>query len=154
MHIPFWLLPAVLLYGCMSAPPPAAPAPVAAPPPQAPPPIVALPDWRAAPLTPGGWRYQPDAQAPAAIFGEGLFLLRCDYATRLISFGGTGVAFPATVSTSYGDAVLAARVSVTDNRLDGIAFSRGRFAVASPGRTRLILPAWPEIGRVIEDCRR
>jgi hypothetical protein len=40
-----------------------------------------------------------------------------------------------------------------DGALDQIAFSRGRFAVEAPGLASLIVPAWPEVTRVIEDCR-
>ena len=37
--------------------------------------------------------------------------------------------------------------------LDAMAFSSGRFAVDLPGRSVLYLPSWPEVSRVIEDCR-
>jgi hypothetical protein len=40
----------------------------------------------------------------------------------------------------------------TDPLLDQIAFTRGRFMLAA-GTLELILPAWPEIARVVEDCR-
>ena len=40
-----------------------------------------------------------------------------------------------------------------DPRLDRIAFSRGRFALETPGGGALTLPVQAEIGRVIEDCR-
>ena len=38
--------------------------------------------------------------------------------------------------------------------LDAMAFSRGRFAIDVNGLPSLYLPAWPEVGRVIEDCRK
>lgn len=41
-----------------------------------------------------------------------------------------------------------------DRFLDAIAFSRGRFMVEARGIAPLYLPAWPEITRVVEDCRR
>ena len=44
-------------------------------------------------------------------------------------------------------------LSPHDPILDAIAFSRGRFMVAVTGGPRLILPAWAEVARVIEDCR-
>lgn len=37
--------------------------------------------------------------------------------------------------------------------LDAIAFSRGHFTVDAPGQPRLVLPAHPEVARVVEDCR-
>jgi hypothetical protein len=49
--------------------------------------------------------------------------------------GGAQIAFPAR-----------------DTLLDAMAFSRGRF-VLQAGTTDLVLPPWPEIARVIEDCR-
>lgn len=40
-----------------------------------------------------------------------------------------------------------------DPILDAIAFSRGRFAFEAAGLPTLYLPSWPEVSRVIEDCR-
>ena len=40
-----------------------------------------------------------------------------------------------------------------DGLLDAMAFSRGRFAVEVAGAPTLYVPAWPEVSRVIEDCR-
>jgi hypothetical protein len=34
-----------------------------------------------------------------------------------------------------------------------MVFSRGRFTVEVPGAPMLVIPAWPEPARVIEDCR-
>ena len=48
---------------------------------------------------------------------------------------------------------IAASAGARDPRLDQIAFSRGRFLVDVAGQSRLVLPAWPEVARVIEDCR-
>jgi hypothetical protein len=44
-------------------------------------------------------------------------------------------------------------LTATDRLLDEIAFSRGRFTVELPGTPMLIIPAWPEPARVVEDCR-
>lgn len=67
------------------------------------------------------------------------------------------------ISTSYGVRRLpAARVHLnemlaelrtSDPLLEQMAFSRGRFLVAVEGGPSLVVPAWPEVGRVIEDCR-
>jgi hypothetical protein len=40
-----------------------------------------------------------------------------------------------------------------DPLLDAMAFSRGRFAVETAGKPTLYVPSWPEVSRVIEDCR-
>ena len=50
-------------------------------------------------------------------------------------------------------AQLIAELPRTDPLLDAIAFSRGRFAVSVSGTPALVLPAWPELTRVVEDCR-
>lgn len=48
---------------------------------------------------------------------------------------------------------VAAELHSGDPMLDSIAFSRGRFMLEVAGLETLYLPAWPEIGRVVEDCR-
>jgi hypothetical protein len=169
----FALLP---LFASACASPPAAPPPhiphlpVPANVP-APPPPPKTTDWRDIPLTPGDWRYGPEAGGSAR-FGLGdaapEFVVRCDRMARTITLArtSTGMA-PATmaITTSAGDraiaaapfagppAALAATLPVGDGFLDRMAFSRGRFVVAVTGSVRLVLPSWPEFARVIEDCR-
>jgi hypothetical protein len=46
-----------------------------------------------------------------------------------------------------------AALPANDRFLDEIVFSRGRFTVEVPGLPMLVLPAWAEPARVIEDCR-
>jgi hypothetical protein len=48
---------------------------------------------------------------------------------------------------------VAAELSPTDPQLDALAFSRGRFLVGLSGSADVIVPSWPEVARVIEDCR-
>jgi hypothetical protein len=45
------------------------------------------------------------------------------------------------------------RLTANDQRLDRIAFSRGRFALDASNGSHLTLPVYAEIGRVIEECR-
>jgi hypothetical protein len=40
-----------------------------------------------------------------------------------------------------------------DPLLDALATSRGRIGVSAGTQPPLVLPAWPEVARVIEDCR-
>ena len=49
--------------------------------------------------------------------------------------------------------IVSANIPVTDPFLDAMAFSKGRFAVQVAGEPVLYIPAWPEITRVIEECR-
>ena len=83
----------------------------------------------------------------------------------LLSLDDSSSDAPATIRTSSvtrqvpvllsRDSAIVAAVSLSprDPLLDAMAFSRGRFAIEQPGTPPLVLPAWPEIGRVIEDCR-
>jgi hypothetical protein len=146
-----------------TAPPPAAPPPArpvaAAPPPPAPPPPRRA-DWRDWPLTPGDWRYARAAQgASVASFGGGgapLLSLRCEGGG--VTFALEAPASSATVRSSTMARSLAltngaARLAPGDALLDAIGFSRGRFVVETPGAPALVIPAYPEILRLIEDCR-
>ncbi len=99
------------------------------------------------------WRYQPDATGSAALYGEGTAFLRCNKANRQVTLGGAGLVFPLRVETSFGSYTVAAPLAARDPILDSIAFSRGRFVVAATNARQNVLPAWPELGRVIEDCR-
>ena len=170
------ILPISLLLiaaGCVPATPRPAgvrtplPTPVAAPALPAPPRAA---DWRDWPATPGTWTYARDDRGSAASFGtagsDALAVLRCDLPNRRFFLSRAGVVnTPLTVRTSSVARTLpagatggmpayaAAVLSATDPLLDAIAFSRGRFTLEQEGTPALALPAWAEIGRVIEDCR-
>lgn len=166
MRIPAGLraLPAFLiLAACVAprdpAPQPAAPRPPV-PPAQAP---LAQPDedWRDIPLTPGTWRYTGDVASfgPA---GAPVLTLRCDRQARAVVISRHGAPGTMTIQTSAGTQALTtalgglgvqASLRASDPFLDKIAFSRGRFTVSLSGAARLVIPAWAEPGRVIEDCR-
>ena len=150
------------------APPMPAPRPVAPPPaPALPPPPPPAADWRDHPLTPGNWYYQAEGAGSQASFGAGdgaaSFVIRCDRTTRrvLLSRPGAPAGSAITVRTSSsarslplaGGAPSAAILAAGDPLLDAIAFSRGRFTVEAAGAPMLIIPAWPEAARVVEDCR-
>lgn len=154
MRYPVPLLSLLLLAACATtAPPPPAAAPAPAPKPTPPPPPPPSADWRDAPLSPGAWRYQPEADGSAAIFGANAISLHCNKAARLVTLGGAGLTGPLQVITSFGTYTVAAPLAARDPVLDSIAFSRGRFVVSAANAPQNVLPAWPEVGRVIEDCR-
>lgn len=165
---------AAAIAGCVPQPepqaPPARPAPAQTipPPPPAPP---APADWRDIALTPGDWSYGPDRRGgTAAYFGgaetEPLFVIRCEPSRQVTLSIEGAVRGTMTVRTSYGARTLPltieaqpiayshATLPATDPLLDGIAFSRGRFTIEAPGQTMIVLPAWAEPARVVEDCRR
>jgi hypothetical protein len=169
---------ASLAVTCCSTP---APQPTPAPPaarPKASPSPVASPrlaarteTWRDAPQTPGDWRYGPVDGGSVARFlsgGSPVFGVGCMANSRrvvLLRYGvAAGDSAPMIVRTTTGDRALttqpstngqdaSAALAATDGLLDAMAFSRGRFAVETPGAPTLYLPSWPEVTRAIEDCR-
>jgi len=168
------LLALLILASCVApkAPPPApapAPAPPPPPPPAAPAPVLG---WQDAPITPGSWVYRADQRGSVAMFGragiDADLLVRCDRAARSITLSRGWPATTAapgamTIAASAGSAAfpvqpvaganyVSAAVGASDSRLDRMAYSRGRFAIELGGQ-RIIVPAWAEFVRVIEDCR-
>ncbi len=151
MRILSGLVPILLLAACTTAPPPPPPAVAAAPAPVPLPPASPA-DWRDLPLTPGAWRYQAEAGGSVALFGDGVAALRCDRMKRQVSLTGSGLSGSLKVTTSFGIYPIAGPLAASDPILDSIAFSRGRFVVMA-GAVQRVLPSWPEVARVVEDCR-
>ena len=162
------LLPLALL-SCAPRPhpAPAPPAPVVAPPPPQP---VRVLDWREWPTAAGRWQYMPAPASTVARYVDGQtahFVILCDRATRRVTLMRAGTTaeltiiattrtarFPAGHVDHPGGAMSGVILNVDDAFLDVIAFSRGKFAVTSPDLPDLVLPAWAEPARVIEDCRK
>ncbi len=151
------------------APRPAAPAPTPRPAQSAPatPSSLAIAAWADAPLSPGRWAYQRGQSGGSrALFGPlntPSFLVGCEpgrtisitrrglgSGTLTIRTSSSARSLPATRSQEG----LRAQLPANDPLLDAIAFSRGRFAVEAQGAQPLVIPAWPELARVVEDCRR
>lgn len=149
------------------APPVAVPRPAPAPEPAPPPPSA---DWRDWPITPGTWSYRQDERGSIALFGvagqDAALTLRCDRqrARLYLSRRGEGPATTLTVRTSStlrslpalptggAPAYLAAELPVRDALVDAMGYSRGRFVIEG-GPGTLVVPAWAELLRVVEDCR-
>ncbi len=84
---------------------------------------------------------------------------------QLTHAGTTTSAVPLGVTTSAGtfplmsDPLVAGASGVTVTLpagapvLDALAYSRGRFVIEVAGLAPSYLPAWPEVARVVEDCR-
>jgi hypothetical protein len=136
-----------------------------------PPPTAAGPmQWLDAPLSAGAWSYRGAGSGGSAAFfgprGAPAFAIRCEPGRRVsltrsaagagvITFRTSSMARAATAVRAGGSASgSVATVAASDPLLDALAFSRGRFSVETAGVARLILPAWPELARVVEDCRR
>ena len=172
------LFAAILSLSACVAPPKPAPAPAPAPPPPPAPAPTPAPqptyeNWEDAPQTPGDWTYADGA----ATFGtpeHALFVVRCFAPQKVVHLAYLDtMSQPMTIRTEALDRTLAAMgvgtpraplagaahatstavVPADDPLLDAMAYSKGRFAVEIPGAPTLYLPAWPEVARVIEDCR-
>lgn len=169
------------LAACIPAAPEPAPPPVSQPMPEPDPVPVATPapaptpeyeSYLDAPQTPGDWRYSKQDNGTVAAFGttSGMpqFSLVCRnadrmmYLTRWAPLQGdqtmtirteTVTRKIATKTMQDGLPGEQATLSARDPLLDAMAITKGRFAVETPGMPTLYLPAWPEISRVIEDCR-
>lgn len=145
--------------------PSAAPAPA----PSRVPPTPPVSNWADAPQTPGTWRYGPQGAYTEAVFfgtaNQPLARLRC-FADRrnvvlsLPESGGPGprVTIRSHTATRTFEGEAAGRETLVvlasdDSLLDAMAFARGRFAIEADGLNPLYLPSWPEVARVIEDCR-
>jgi hypothetical protein len=142
-------------------PPIVRPAPAAAPAPAR-----SIANWADLRLTPGRWVYA-GGQVPSAQYGSPvgpLLTVKCAARGQIViqRHGGAG-ATALTIRTSSTVRTIpsvarpdgsVATLPAGDPLLDAIAFSRGRFAVEAAGTQQLIIPAWPEPARVVEDCRR
>ena len=163
-------LPLVAVASCVSGPEqrPASVAAIRATPPPGVPEATtpASVEWRYRPASEGQWTYRPDGDGSVATFGPpagALLTLRCDVGSHRISLTRIGgIEVSVTIRTSYGSTTWPATVTpsgavaaraANDATLDQIAYSRGRFAIEAGGVQPLIVPAWAEVGRVIEDCR-
>lgn len=158
------------------APPPApapTPTPTLPPPPPAPTPTPTYSNWMDAPRTPGDWRYSDGGAFSYAAYGiagaRTVFGMRCDKARHVVSLGRTTGSteplpmkvltetvtrlFTATPLQAGDDHIVRAELPAADSFLDAMALSKGRFAVEVAGEPTLYIPSWPEVTRVIEDCR-
>jgi hypothetical protein len=147
----------------------AAPSPLHAQAAAAPAPSPAVDIAYATPLA-GTWSYAAATDGSEATFRSASALpqltIRCARARRVVTIAkpaGTAAPFllvwtssqarsyPASFDAAAGR--VSVQVTAFDSLLDAIAFSRGRFGVSVTGSPVLVLPAWPEVARVIDDCR-
>ncbi|MFN3725740.1 MAG: hypothetical protein ACK4SZ_05475 [Allosphingosinicella sp.] len=163
------LLPVLALAACVPSTPRPQPQPVAPPvqvlpprppvqQPPAPTPNVA---WIDALLSAGGWTYRQGGSAAFGLPGSPTFVIACTGSRiRLERPGASGTMLTVRTSSearnlpaTLAGGGLVAELPASDPLLDAIAFSRGRFAVEAAGTARLVIPAWPEAARVVEECR-
>ncbi|WP_265570344.1 hypothetical protein [Sphingomicrobium nitratireducens] len=113
--------------------------------------------WRDRGVAPGTWTYAAAPLASVASYG-GRVEVRCDKMTRRLSVVLDGQAMPGTrllISTTNGDRWLPqpAAWHASDAIGDWMAFSRGRILFLEEGHMPLVVPSWPRLARVVEDCR-
>jgi hypothetical protein len=126
-----------------------------------------------APRTPGDWTYSGSGTLTYAAYGldpaHPVFGMRCDKTRHVIGIGRTVAsagplsmriltetvtrAFTATPTQAGDNPIVRAELPAADSFLDAMALSKGRFAVEVAGQPTLYVPSWPEVTRVIEDCR-
>jgi hypothetical protein len=128
-------------------------------------PVASVDSYREMPLALGAWTLRLSAASSEASYGvqgsPARLTLRCDLVSRRVRISRPDrPAGTITIITSSLTRTLASpgEVTVYDPLLDAIAFSRGRFVVMTPasaaGSDVLIIPAWPEAARIVEDCRK
>jgi hypothetical protein len=118
----------------------------------------------------GSWTYAATTDGSEATFSNASAFpqlwLRCSRVTRRVS-----IARPASaaapllnvwtssltrgVPSSFNPATgrLTAELAADDPLLDALATSRGRIGFGIGNQPALVIPAWAEAARVIEDCR-
>ncbi len=137
-------------------------------------PVIVQPtgDWIDWPITAGNWAYRRDQRGSIALFGEAgedaMLTLRCainDKTLFLSRAGNSEANAQMSIRTSHilkrynaqptgGTPSFAAiAIDPSDDVLDALTYTRGRFAVELEGTLSIAVPAWSEIARVIEDCR-
>jgi len=104
----------------------------------------------------------------SGVNGAAIVTLSCDRAQGRVLLSRAGAAaapLPFAVATTFtrrpllsdpsfpANGWLVVPIAAKDSLLDAMAFSRGRFALETAGQETLYLPSWPEISRVVEDCR-
>ena len=165
------LLPILALAACVPGTPRPQPQPLPARPLiETHPPRVVLPPptprpsvaWIDAPLSAGGWTYRQGGSAAFGLPGSPSLVITCAGSRIRIERPGAASGSLLTVRTStearnlpatLAGGGLVAELAASDPLLDALAFSRGRFSVEAAGTARLIIPAWPEAARVVEECR-
>ncbi|HEY6048087.1 MAG TPA: hypothetical protein VIV07_03475 [Sphingomicrobium sp.] len=130
----------------------------------------AMPDLSTAtPLT-GQWVYSSSSGGSAAVFTDESarpqLTIRCTRLSRQVTIAKPATAASPTLNVwtatqvrslpaSFDAATQQLSVSLAafDPSLDAIAYSRGRLGIGLAGAAPLVVPAWADVARVVEDCR-
>ncbi|HZU52165.1 MAG TPA: hypothetical protein VE968_09860 [Sphingomicrobium sp.] len=118
----------------------------------------------------GTWNYSSTSDGTEARFIDSTsnpqLIIHCTRETRIVAISRPAVAaspaldiwtsseqrsIPSIFNAATGRLTIA--LSAGDPILDAMSNSRGRIAVVAGTQPALVLPPWPELARVIEDCR-
>lgn len=134
-------------------------------------PAAPIADYSLAQPVGGTWSYSAIADGSEARFtgptGTVQLALRCARSVRRVTISKAAPAPSPSlfVWTSNASRTVAApgfdaaagrlnvQLAASDGLLDALAFSRGRIAVGAGTARALVVPPWPELARVVEDCR-
>ncbi|NBU83409.1 MAG: hypothetical protein EBS21_02180 [Sphingomonadaceae bacterium] len=169
------VLATLLLTACATTPPPPRPAkPVVGPSIAAPiaPPVA---NWEDRRPTAGDWIYRAEPRGGVALFGRSQasadLVVACDRTNGRITLSRFGLmpsgqvvqmtlratdashSYPAQASALL-PGYISAELAAKDPQLDAMVHSRGAFLISLAGTEDLIVPAWAEFARVVEECRR
>jgi hypothetical protein len=130
----------------------------------------AAPDLAAATPIAGNWTYAATNDGSEAVFanpsGFPQLVVHCTRATRRVSIAKPATAaapsiniwtssltrsVPASFNAATGR--LTAELDASDPLLDALSNSRGRLGFTVLPQPPLVVPAWAEVARVVEDCR-
>lgn len=129
-----------------------------------------VPDLSAATPIAGSWSYAATADGSEATFanesGFPQLIVHCTRATRRVSIAKPASAaaplinvwtssqtrnVPASFNPATGR--LTIEFEANDSLLDALSNSRGRLGFTVSPQPSLVVPAWAEVARVVEDCR-
>ncbi len=173
---PFIIIACLSVAACVPQPPEPTPPPIMRPAPTPTPdpePIVSpTSHWADNPATPGDWTYSATSGGSQALFGSApsgtRLILQCNRAASLVLIvrpADSTAPVPMRILTETQDRLLTATpdqggtpalvagLPARDPLLDAMAISKGRFAIETAGLPTLYVPSWPEVTRVVEDCR-
>jgi len=128
-----------------------------------------VPDLSTATPIAGHWTYASVSDGSEATFADASTVqlwVHCTRAKRRVSIAKAATVFAPqlgiwstgltrNVAASFDAATgrLTAQFGAYDGLLDSVANSRGRIGFAAGRQPVLVVPAWPELARVVEDCR-
>ena len=127
-----------------------------------------VPDLSTATPIAGHWTYASVSDGSEATFADASAVqlwVHCARATRRVTsprrhgfapqlgIWSTGLTRNVAASFDAATGRLTAQFGAYDGLLDSVANSRGRIGFAAGTQPVLVVPAWPELARVVEDCR-